>query len=309
MTLAVLIPTFRRNDGLTRALHSVFQQSVIADEIIVADNSPEAGARELVDTLKIEAPCPLVYVHAPEPGVANARNAGFAGAKAERIAQLDDDQTAEPSWLEALSAMADKTGAAVVFGPVRAAPGAASDDAVSQAWAERLYARTPHLTDGVIDKPWGCGNSLVDRSACALPNPVFDTLTNDIGGEDDLLFAEIAQRCGRFAWAGGAIVNEHVDPARVTRAALFKRSFAFGQGPSQTAADQHRWHGVALWMAIGLMQAALFGPAALLLDALKAGSPRLRAQLLDRASQAVGKVIWLNRFAPRFYGAALAKAN
>lgn len=309
MTLAVLIPTFRRNAGLTQALRSVFEQSVMPGEIIVADNSPEAGARKLVDSLKAEAPCPLIYVHASQPGVANARNAGFAATTAQRIAQLDDDETAEADWLEALVAMADQTGAAVVFGPVRAAPGLASDDAVSQAWAERLYARTPTLSDGVIDKPWGCGNSLVDRTACALPDPVFDTLTNDIGGEDDLLFAKIAQRGGRFAWAGGAVVNEHVDPARITRAALFKRSFAFGQGPSQTAADQHRWHGVALWMTVGLVQALLFGPAAVLLDGLNAGSARLRAQLLDRAGQAVGKLIWLNRFAPRFYGAALAKAD
>jgi glycosyltransferase involved in cell wall biosynthesis len=309
MRLAVLIPTFRRNDGLTQALRSVFAQSYPPDEIIVADNSPEAGARKVVDALQDESPCPLVYAHAPEPGVANARNAGFAATKADRIAQLDDDETAEEDWLQALVDMADQTGAAVIFGPVRAAPGTAGDDVVSQAWAERLYARTPDLCDGVIDKPWGCGNSLVDRTACALPDPVFDTQTNDIGGEDDLLFAEIAKRGGRFAWAGGAVVNEHVDPARVTRSALFRRSFAFGQGPSQTAADQHRWHGVSLWMAIGLMQAALFGPAAMLFDALKAGSPRLRAQLLDRASQAVGKLIWLNRFAPRFYGAALAKTD
>jgi len=309
MSVAVLIPTFRRNDGLTAALRSVFAQSVPPDEIIVADNSPEAGARRVVEELKAAAPCPLLYVHVPDPGVANARNAGFAATKAERIAQLDDDETAEPAWLDALLAMADQTGAAVVFGPVRAARDTASDDAVSQAWAERLYARTPHLSDGVIEKPWGCGNSLVDRKACALPDPVFDTLTNDIGGEDDLLFADIARRGGGFAWAGGALVNEHVDPSRVTRAALFKRSFAFGQGPSQTASDQGRWHGVALWMAVGALQVAFFGPAALLLDALKAGSPRLRAQLLDRASQAAGKLIWMNRFAPRFYGAALAKAN
>ncbi len=309
MSVAVLIPTFRRNAGLTAALESVFAQTPLPDEIIVADNSPEAGARSAVERLQAEAPCPLVYVHAAEPGVANARNAGFAATGAHRIAQLDDDETAEPGWLAGLLAMAEQTGAAVVFGPVRAAPGLAADDPVSLAWAERLYARTPELDDGLIHAPWGCGNSLVDRQACRLPEPVFDILTNDIGGEDDLLFAEIERRGGRFAWASGALVNEHVDPSRVTRKALFKRSFAFGQGPSQTAADQKRWHGVALWMAIGGIQTALFGPAALVLDTFKLGPARLRAGLLDRASQAIGKWVWMNRFAPRFYGTALADAD
>ena len=309
MTLAVLIPTFRRNDGLERALRSVFAQDCAPDEIIVSDNSPEAGARALIAALQAQSPCPLIYVHAPDPGVANARNAGFAATKADRIAQLDDDESATPAWLQALTAMADETGAAVTFGPVQAARGEVEADAVTQAWADRLYARMPELNDGEIASPWGCGNSLVDRKACTLPDPVFDILTNDIGGEDDLLFAQIAKRGGRFAWAGSALVFEHVDPARVTRTALFKRSFAFGQGPSQTAADQKRGHRVACWMALGAIQAVIFGPTALLMDALNAGSPRLRAQLLDRASQGAGKLVWLNRFAPRFYGAALVKAD
>jgi succinoglycan biosynthesis protein ExoM len=307
MSVAVLIPTFRRNDGLSAALKSVFAQSRLPDTVIVCDNSPEAGARTLVAGLKASAPCPLDYVHVPVPGVANARNAGFGATNADRIAQLDDDETAEAGWLEALLAMAESTGAAVVFGPVRAAPGLASDDGVSRAWAERLYARTPGLADGEIDKPWGCGNSMVDRTACTLPEPVFDSGTNDIGGEDDLLFAEIERRGGRFAWASAALVNEHVDPARIMRAALFRRSFAFGQGPSQTAADQKRWHGVAIWMAIGLAQAVVFGPLALVADVFRLGSPRRRAALLDRASQALGKLVWMNRFAPRFYGTALAQ--
>ncbi len=309
MSVAVLIPTFRRNDGLKAALTSVMAQSRLPDEIIVADNSPEAGARSVVEAVRDNAPCPIRHIHAPDPGVANARNAGFEATKATLIAQLDDDETAEPGWLAALIAMADQTGAAVVFGPVRAAPGLASHDGVHRAWAERLYARMPRLIDGVIPDPWGCGNSLVNRDAIALPQPVFDAGTNDIGGEDDRLFAEIERLGGKFAWTNEAVVNEHIDPARMTRAGLFRRSFAFGQGPSQTAADQSRWPGVALWMCVGAIQLALFGPAALLADGINLSAPQLRAALLDRASQALGKLVWMNRFAPRFYGTALTETD
>lgn len=309
MSVAVLIPTFRRNDGLKAALSSVLAQSTLPDEIIVADNSPEASARNLVDALGKSAPCPIRHIHAPDPGVANARNAGFDATKANLVAQLDDDETAEPGWLAALIKMSEQTGAAVVFGPVRASPGLAGNDEVHRAWAERLYARMPDLCDGIIRDPWGCGNSLVNRGVIDLPRPVFDVGTNDIGGEDDLLFAKIERLGGTFAWANEALVNEHVDPARMTRSGLFRRSFAFGQGPSQTAADQRQWSGIALWMSVGAIQLAVFGPAAMLAYALKIGAPRLRAGLLDRASQALGKLVWMNRFAPRFYGTALTEAD
>ena len=116
MTIAVLIPTFRRNESLQRALQSVFAQTRRPDLIVVADNAPEAGARALVEGLREIAPCPLIHVHADQPGVANARNAGFEACKGHsRIAQLDDDESANPGWLAALDSMADTTGAAVTF--------------------------------------------------------------------------------------------------------------------------------------------------------------------------------------------------
>ena len=79
--VAVVIPTLRRLDSLTRALRSVFdQQGVEARlrEIVVVDNDPEASSRQTVEALRAASPVPVIWVHAPRPGVATARNAGLA---------------------------------------------------------------------------------------------------------------------------------------------------------------------------------------------------------------------------------------
>lgn len=301
MSLAVLIPTFRRPDSLARALQSVFAQSVAPDEIIVADNDPAAGARDVVEGLRLHAPCPLVYVHAPEAGVANARNAGFAATKAARIAQLDDDESAPPGWLAALEAVRTATGAQVVFGPVRPEPEPGEASAFAAHWCRTLYAREPDLPDGVTLRPWGCGNSLIDRSTAHLPAPVFDPRANETGGEDDLLFSHLARTGAVFAWAREAGVVEHVEGPRLKLPHLARRAFSFGQSPAQTAHHEGRPLHVAGWMMVGAAQAAAFGalaaPAALV-------SPAAAANCADKALQGAGKLIWFDFASPRFYGQA-----
>lgn len=303
MTIAVLIPTFRRNESMKRALESVFVQTRTPDLIVVADNTPEAGARDLVDGLRAFAPCPLLYVHAAQPGVATARNAGFKACEEyARIAQLDDDESASPHWLAALEAIADAAQAAVVFGPVSAQANGAG--AIRTAWLRRLYARMPRLEDGLTDKPWGCGNSLIDRTRAQLPDPPFDHAANETGGEDDRLFSLLDIQGARFAWAGSALVIEHVDERRGAWTSLIRRAFSFGQGPSQDAVVRKDWIRLAAWMGIGAAQLTVF--AALAAPARLIGAEACAA-CLDKAVQGAGKMVWLDRFAPRFYGAALAK--
>ena len=53
--VAVVIPTMRRLESLTRALRSVFAQKDVAGrlrEIVVVDNDPEASSRETVEALR-----------------------------------------------------------------------------------------------------------------------------------------------------------------------------------------------------------------------------------------------------------------
>ncbi|MFW2346013.1 MAG: glycosyltransferase family 2 protein, partial [Brevundimonas mediterranea] len=207
--VAVLIPTLRRPAMLERALRSVFAQVGSLDRIaavVVADNDPEGSAAALIDRLRVEAPVPLTYAHAPVPGVATARNVGLAATDARLIAFLDDDEAASPGWLSALLQAQSQTGADVLFGPIRGR--VPEGTGWTTAYLERFFGRDGPTQTRLTDQIHGCGNSLMVR-ATALPGPApFDSAMDQTGGEDDRLFTALQARGGRFGWAADAWVDE-----------------------------------------------------------------------------------------------------
>lgn len=297
--VAVVIPTLRRPGSLERAIRSVLNQVGVEDrlrEIVVADNDPEGSARAVVGAMA-GGPVPIVYRAAPRPGVATARNAGLAATEAPLIAFLDDDEAASPSWLAALLTAQAATGADVVFGPIQGRVPDGTD--WTRSYLERFFGRAGPSDDGLIPEPFGCGNSLMVR-ATALPGSApFDTAADHAGGEDDALFAALKARGGRFGWAAEAWVEEFAPPHRATLRYALQRAFAYGQGPSQTAAASKDWTAVARWMAIGLVQTIVFGALA---GALTLVLHSRRAELYDRAARGMGKVLWMKGFEPHFYG-------
>lgn len=298
--VAVIIPTLRRPDSLTRALRSVFAQDGAATrlrEIVVVDNDPEASSRQTVEALRPASPVPLVWVHAPRPGVATARNTGLAATTAPLIAFLDDDEAASPGWLAALLQGLQATGADVVFGPIRGR--VPQGTGWTTAYLERFFGREGPGQTGLIDQPHGCGNSLLVRATALPGDEPFHTGADQIGGEDDVLFAELQARGGRFGWAADAWVDEFAPPHRATLLYALTRAFAYGQGPSQTAAAARDWAAIARWMVIGAAQTAVWGGAALILAV--AFHPR-RADMADRAARGLGKLFWMKGFEPQFYG-------
>ncbi|MDZ4372356.1 MAG: glycosyltransferase, partial [Phenylobacterium sp.] len=235
--VAIIVPTLRRPDSLARALRSLFGQTRVADrvaEIVVVDNDPLGSATATVEALRGRSPWSLIYVHAPRPGVATARNAGLDATRAPLIAFLDDDEAAAPDWLAALLAAQAETGADAVFGPITGrAPEA---EPWLKPYLERFFGREGPDRTQEIDKPYGCGNSLMVRSAALPGSAPFDTGADQAGGEDDALFAALAARGGRFGWAADARVEEFAPAHRATLRYALARAFAYGQGPSQTAA-------------------------------------------------------------------------
>lgn len=300
--VTVLIPTFRRPMGLARAVASVLVQTRLPDEIVIVDNDALASARELAAELAEGAAVPIRYIHEGRAGVAHARNAGFAAASGRFIAQLDDDEAARPGWLQALLTTRTAMDCPVVFGPVT--PLATGAAPTARAFLERLYARRGPASDALRTRDWGCGNSLIDRRDVPLPEPPFDLRTNEVGGEDDLLFVGLQNAGVRFAWSADAEVIEYVEGQRARWPHMLARSFAYGQGASQNCIHGSKidYPGLLGWMAVGLAQAVVFGLAAL--PARIAAGPRKGAACLDKAVQGFGKLFWMERLAPRFYGAA-----
>lgn len=299
--VAIIVPTLRRPESLERALRSLFGQTGVADrvaEIVVVDNDPLGSAAALTEALRAFSPWALIYRHAPTPGVATARNAGLSATDAPLIAFLDDDEAAASGWLRALLKAQADTGADAVFGPIT---GRAPDaEPWLRSWLERFFGRDGPARTGLIAEPYGCGNSLMLR-ATALPGSApFNVAADQAGGEDDALFAALATRGGRFGWAADARVEEFAPAHRATLKYALARAFAYGQGPSQTAAAARNWPGVARWMLIGAGQTVVWGAAA---AALTLAARPGRVEMYDRAARGLGKVLWTRGFEPHFYGA------
>ena len=303
--ISIIIPTQRRPEGLATAMRSAFAQRGVDAarvELVVVDNDKTPSAEPIVARLAAEAPFPVIYVHEPQPGVANARNAAMAAAGGALIAFLDDDEEAPAQWLSALLAVLHRYDADAVFGPVRGR--ARKADPAHRAYLERFFSREDSSAEGVISHYYGCGDSLVRRSA--LPDRVspFSPIRNHIGGEDDLLFGQMQKAGAVFAWAPDAWVWEDPLPARQTLAYAIPRAFAYGQGPSShcAAASPPDRVGVARWMAVGVVQTLAFGAVAAFKWLSKAPD---RAQALDRAARGLGKALWWGPFKIQFYGRAV----
>lgn len=299
--IAVIIPTLRRPEGLERAVRSVFAQTGVADRlaaIVVVDNDPQGSAAALVQQLAANASVPVTYRHAPRPGVATARNAGLVATDAPLIAFLDDDEAASSGWLAALLSAQAATGADVVFGPIRGRVPDGSGWAT--AYLERFFGRDGPDSDRLINHPFGCGNSLMMR-ATALPGTApFDAAADQAGGEDDVLFAALAARGGSFGWAANAWVDEHAPAHRATMRYALSRAFAYGQGPSQTAAAARNWPAVLRWMLIGGGQTLIWSLASVALTVILSSR---RAEMMDRTARGLGKILWMKGLEPHFYGA------
>ena len=300
--ISCIMPTFRRPEGLKIALDSLLAQTAQdkITEIIIADNDPKASAKTYVQAQAKTAKTKIVYLHVPSPGVSNARNAALDIAKGRYIAWLDDDQDASPHWIADLYDTAVRHKAGLVFSPTIARiPG----QSPYNDYFERFFERKgPGITDGVIDHFYGCGNSLMDRELCDIPSPAFDPIANETGGEDDLLFSHIMKNGAIVAWRESATCYEDIRPHRATPQYVITRSFAFGQGPSELAADHKNVLGVAKWMLVGLAQMCVYYPLALIARMLKHKS---YIKLIAKASSGAGKLFWFGGFKPKLYGQAV----
>ncbi len=302
-SISIIIPTFQRPDGLLVAARSVFKQTMLDKTdctLIIVDNDPAASARDSIEILRAEAPENLRFIaaHEPDAGVANARNCAIDLVDSDLIAFLDDDQSAQNAdWLEKLYDLHMELKPAVVFGPlITVLP---DDITRHRAYFSRFFGRADRSKRGYIKHYHGGCNTLIDVASLPKKRPLFDPDTNETGGEDDMLFMDIEDIGGQFAWEPEANVFEHTARKRLNLKYTLKRAFVYGQGPCTEARLERNYPKLAIWMAIGAAKFALHGTRGVLGYLVKAEGS---AQQIDLAMRGIAKVFFWKRI--NLYGAA-----
>ena len=299
---SVVIPTFKRLDSLTRAIDSVLAQDGVnleETELLVVDNDAACSAQPVVERYGNARMC-VRYASEPEPGVANVRNKAIDEARGRLIAFLDDDQSAPSNWLRDLLSAYDLHSPAVTFGPVETA--LPEENFRHASYFKKFFARRGPQTTGLYGEFYGCGNSLFDLDQMPKSEQLFDTRSNETGGEDDILFSKLDQTGHKFGWAANAPVFEHVPENRLHLRYTLRRTFAYGQAPTTICARKSPPDipGMIFWTLVGVGQTSIYGLISLAMFALRHPD---RAFWFDRAAQGLGKIFWFGPFEQRFYGA------
>lgn len=299
--ISIVIPTYKRPEALTRLLTSIDGSQVegFNVEIVVADNDPAASAHEAMTRFITTAKSKFIHVHVPEPGVSNARNGALKTANGRYILFIDDDMEANQDWAQILFRGAQKFDATLAFGPAVAVmpeEGNALFD-----YMQPLFCRVRDYETGLINEGIATGNCYLDRGKEALPNPVFDPKLNQSGGEDDALFDHLMTQGAKVAWIKDASTLEHVPAQRATLGYVWRRNFAWGQGPTQNAADKglRGLPEIIKWMIVGVIQTAAYS---IMWAIAKLTGRQKSVQYLGRLAQGVGKVLWTKHLSPKLYG-------
>jgi GT2 family glycosyltransferase len=289
----VTLPTFRRPQQLVETLRSLtVQQTARRFAVIVVENDAESRAGAAAATPFFEAGhlAGMVIVE-HERGNCSAYNAGWATALAHfpafrHLLVIDDDEIAEPGWLEGLCRTAETLGADLVGGPQ--VPVFA--DRAAARWAGHPVFAPPYTRSGPVPALYSSGNLLVSRTVlAAMPQPFLDPQFNFLGGGDSDFLSRAAAAGFQLAWCAEARVLETVPERRTRRDWI--RARAVRNGVISTLVQRRRLQGrpaAALQVAAKSLALLALSPFRAVMTVLVTGSAARAAYPMEVA---IGRLI------------------
>lgn len=99
---SIIVTTYNSPDYLELSVRSIFRQSVLPDEILIADDGSGHSTRHMVEQLAKESPVALRHIWQEDDGfrAGAIRNKAIAAAKGEYILQIDGDMILHPRFIE-----------------------------------------------------------------------------------------------------------------------------------------------------------------------------------------------------------------
>lgn len=222
--ITVGVCTFRRA-SLAATLKSIAAQSLALarpPHVIVADNDVADTRRVEIEELGETLGLKLQYLHAPSRNISIARNACLDNCQTRFLAFIDDDEIAEPYWLENL--VREKGNSQFVFGPCEAIYPRGTPK-----WLKLADIHSNRLSER--DAQWNgyTSNVLMDIDFVNKQNLRFSEMLGQSGGEDTYFFFQASQLGAKFGYAKEAKVLEPVSPNRLSFSWAAKRRFRSGQ--------------------------------------------------------------------------------
>lgn len=102
MKVDLIITTYNRPDALACVLHSVKRQTVLPQQVIIADDGSGAITRELIKKFQQEFPVVLIHSWHEDDGfrAAESRNLALSKVKSEYVIIIDGDIVLEKHFVE-----------------------------------------------------------------------------------------------------------------------------------------------------------------------------------------------------------------
>ena len=101
MKISLIITTFNWKEALELSVLSVFEQTCLPTEIIIADDGSDNDTRELVESLQEVSPTPIIHSWQQNKGfrLSRSRNKALTSAKGDYIILIDGDIIIEQNFI------------------------------------------------------------------------------------------------------------------------------------------------------------------------------------------------------------------
>jgi succinoglycan biosynthesis protein ExoM len=217
--VSVCIATYNRLELLGDTIQSVLDQKNLLGlrfEIVISDNHPSGNAEPLVAAIAAKTDIPVRYHQNTTRNFSELRNSSVAQSRGAFIAFIDDDEFADPFWLDELMGAMQRTGADIGVGPRLAIfpDGRKPSYDPSGRSFERHADLEPDAlvplvrADGKPMYGLGTGNSMYRVATCFTDDEPFLRRFGNADGEDMEMLMRLYRQGRTIVWAAKAVVTE-----------------------------------------------------------------------------------------------------
>lgn len=191
---------------------------------MVVDNDDEASGQSTCENIA-ETGLNIRYFVNAKRNLAAVRNSTMEYADGELLAFIDDDEWADPNWIESLYISMEKYKADAIFGQVRVYYPEGSPEWIAKG---DMFGKDKYET-GTVLKKGATSNALLKSHWVKEKDFRFDLAYGKSGGEDTDFFHRIYKAGGKLVFENAAVVSETVESHRLNMEYLKRQNIRIGQ--------------------------------------------------------------------------------